>query len=143
MVARTQMFTKLTVLDLTEKKLALSFIAHEFVDGQLPPLPPPPSPHIHLASTSRPPRVHLTSTSRPPHVHLASTSHPPEVIHVIRVPRPSLFFFFHRSSAFVYYTERKPKNKNRGVLGTHAGTGQLAGMEVLILWDLLKPMKSQ
>ena len=62
---------------------------------------------------------------------------------MIRVPRPSLFFFSTALPLSVYYTERKPKNKNRGVLGTHAGTGQLAGREVLILWDLLKPMKSQ
>ena len=73
---------------------------------------PPPSP-----LPPHPPRIHLTSTSRPPHVHLASTSRPPEVIHVIRVPRPSLFCFFHRSSAFVYYTERKPKNKKQGSPG--------------------------
>ena len=40
------MFTRSTILDFTGKKLALSFIAHELVDGQRPP-----------TSTSRPPDV--------------------------------------------------------------------------------------
>ena len=39
-----------------------------------------------------------------------STSHPPDIIHVIGVPRPSLFF--RCSSASVYYTEcNRRKNK--------------------------------
>ena len=38
----------------------------------------------------------------------------PDVIHMISVPRPSQFL---RSSAAVYYTERKPNNENRGGLG--------------------------
>ena len=40
------MFTRSTILDFTGKKLALSFIAHELVDGQRPP-------YVHLASTRR------------------------------------------------------------------------------------------
>ena len=40
------MFTRSTVLDFTGKKLALSFIAHEFVDGHRPP-------YVHLVSTRR------------------------------------------------------------------------------------------
>ena len=40
------MFTRSTILDFTGKKLTLSFIAHELVDGQCPP-------YIHLASTRR------------------------------------------------------------------------------------------
>ena len=50
---------------------------------------------------------------RPP----TSTSHPPDVIHVTSVPRPSPFS---RSSASVYYIERKPKNKKRGRPGNEA-----------------------
>ena len=42
------MFTRSTILDFTGKKLALSFIAHELVDGQRP-----PPPYVHLASTRR------------------------------------------------------------------------------------------
>ena len=42
-----------------------------------------------------------------------TTSRPPDVIHVIGVPR------FSRSSASVYYTERKP-NKKRGRPGNEA-----------------------
>jgi len=42
-----------------------------------------------------------------------STSRPPDVIHVIGVPRPSLFFALFRFRT-VYYTERKPKNKKTG-----------------------------
>ena len=63
---------------LNGKKLTLSFIAHELIDGQCPP----------------------TSTSRPP-----------DVIHVIGVPRPSPFSC---SSASMYYTEQKLKNKKWG-----------------------------
>ena len=70
------MFTRSTILDFTGKKLALSFIAHELVDGQRPP-------YVHLASTRRRSR-------------------------------------FSRSSASVYYTERKPKNKKRGRPGNEA-----------------------
>ena len=40
-----------------------------------------------------------------------STSRPPDIIQVIGVPRPSLFFALFRS---VYYTKRKPKNKKTG-----------------------------
>ena len=46
-----------------------------------------------------------------------STSRPPDLIHVIVFPRPSPFS---RSSASVYYTERKPKNKKRGRPGNEA-----------------------
>jgi len=45
-----------------------------------------------------------------------STSRPPDVIHVIGVPRPSPLF----CAASVYYTERKPKNKKRGMPGNEA-----------------------
>ena len=45
-----------------------------------------------------------------------STSRPPDVIHMIGVPRPR----FSRSSASMYYTERKPKNKKRGRPGNEA-----------------------
>ena len=41
------MFTRSTILDFTGKKLALSFIAHELVDGQRPPPPPPTSTGCH------------------------------------------------------------------------------------------------
>ena len=34
------------------------------------------------------------------------------------VPRPRLLLFFGLCSASVYYTEHKPKNENRGGLGT-------------------------
>ena len=44
-----------------------------------------------------------------------STLRPPAIIHVIGVPRPSLFF---TTSAAVYYIECKLKNKNGEVLGT-------------------------
>ena len=40
------MFTRSTILDFTGKKLALSFIAHQLVDGQRPP-------YVHLVSTRR------------------------------------------------------------------------------------------
>ena len=43
------------------------------------------------------------------------TSRPPDIIHMIRVPRPSLFL-----PAFVYYTERKPKNKMKERPGNEA-----------------------
>ena len=42
------------------------------------------------------------------------TSSPPDVIHMISVPMPS------HSSAFVHYTERKPKNKTQGMPGNEA-----------------------
>ena len=38
--------------------------------------------------------------------------------HTSLVPRPRLFSFFGLRSASVYYIERKPKNENRGGLGT-------------------------
>ena len=48
-------FTRSTVLDFTGKKLALSFIAHELIDGQCP-----------STSTSRPPDViHVIGVPRP------------------------------------------------------------------------------
>ena len=50
---------------------------------------------------------------RPP----TSTSRPPDVIHMIGVPRPSPFFALF---SFMYYTERKPKNKKRGRPGNKA-----------------------
>ena len=49
---------------------------------------------------------------------MVSTSNPPDVIHRISVPRPSwLFADFRCSSASMYYTKRKPKNKIGGGLG--------------------------
>ena len=43
-----------------------------------------------------------------------SNLHPPDIIHVISVPSPSPFFYC--SSASMYYTECKPKNKSGGGL---------------------------
>ena len=97
------MFTRLTVLDFTGKKLALWFIAHEFVVGHCPP---------------------PTSTSRPP-----------DVIHVIGVPSPSLFFFL-RSSASVCYTERKSKDKNRWRPGNEAEGCRQAVVTVVLTGSL-------
>ena len=55
----------------------------------------------------------LTSLSRPHRVQLMS---------LMWWMRPGLpCFFFLRSSASVYYTERKPKNENGGGLGTRLG----------------------
>ena len=54
----------------------------------------------------------LTSTSRPPRIHRTS------VTHVMNETRPSPLFAV--SSASVYYTERKPKNKKRGRPGNEA-----------------------
>ena len=66
-----------TALDFTGKKLTLSFIAHEFVNGHRP----PPT----------------------------STSHPQDVIHMIGVPRASLFFV-----ALSLPCKHKLKNKKKG-----------------------------
>ena len=43
-----------------------------------------------------------------------STSHSPDVIHVIGVPRPSLFFALFRFRVLQMYTEHKLKNKKTG-----------------------------
>ena len=53
--------------------------------------------------------------SPPPYIIIVSTSRPPDVTHVVDETRPSPFL---RSSASVYFTERKPKNENGGGLGT-------------------------
>ena len=49
------MFTRSTILDFTSKKLALSFIAHELVDGQR-------APYVHLTSTRRRSRDRCSQT---------------------------------------------------------------------------------
>ena len=73
------------------------------------------SPELQLNAWTDDPVCWFCDWTPPPYIHFASTSRPSDVIQVINEPRPSPFFTC--SSTSVYYTERKPKNKNGGGLG--------------------------